>query len=61
MRRAETLYSQQQYEPAAKWFASAAASKDFKMADLAALRQAQSPLLANNNILCNQKQYLLQD
>jgi TolA-binding protein len=42
MRRAETLASGGQHDAAARWFASAAASKDFQLADLAALRQAQS-------------------
>lgn len=42
LRRAETLFSQDQFEAAGRWFASAAASKNFAMADLAAIRQAQS-------------------
>ncbi|MEX0979321.1 MAG: tetratricopeptide repeat protein, partial [Pirellulales bacterium] len=42
MRRAETLSSQGQFEVAASWFGSAAAAKDFPLADLAAMRQAQS-------------------
>lgn len=41
MRRAETLATLGHHEAAARWFASAAAAKDFQMADLATLRQAQ--------------------
>src|SRR5205085_2579082 len=42
MRRAETLFSQKQYPAAEKWFASAAAAKDFGLADQAQMRQAAS-------------------
>ena len=42
MRRAETLSTKGDFEVAARWFGSAAASKGFQLADLAAMRQAQS-------------------
>ena len=38
MRRAETLFAQKQFPAAEKWFASAAAAKDFALADQAQLR-----------------------
>ncbi|MGD0897762.1 MAG: tetratricopeptide repeat protein [Thermoguttaceae bacterium] len=40
MRRGETLLASGQQQPAAEWFANAAARKGFAMADLATLRQA---------------------
>ena len=40
MRRAETLFAQGQFEPAAQRFAVAAAAKDFALADQATSRQA---------------------
>ncbi len=42
MRRAEAFFSAGQYDAAARWFASAAAAKDFAHADLSAMRQAAS-------------------
>ncbi|MEX0677316.1 MAG: tetratricopeptide repeat protein, partial [Pirellulales bacterium] len=51
MRRAETLFTQGRFDAAGQWFASAAASKDFKLADLAALRQAQSLEAAKKFVL----------
>ena len=50
LRRAETLAGQGSFEAAAEWFASAAASKDFVLADLAMLRQAQSLEAAQKEI-----------
>ena len=40
LRRAEVLFAQGNHGAAEKWFASAAAAKDFSHADLAAMRQA---------------------
>ncbi len=42
LRRAEVLFVQGNHAAAEKWFASAAAAKDFSHADLAAMRQAAS-------------------
>jgi TolA-binding protein len=42
MRRAEAFFAQQKYAEAEKWFASAAAAPDFKLADYALIRQAAS-------------------
>ncbi len=42
LRRAETLYALEDFAAAEKWFASAAAAKDFPLADLAVMRQAAS-------------------
>ena len=40
LRRGETLFAEKQYQAAAKWFAAAAAKKDFALADQATIRQA---------------------
>lgn len=40
MRRGETLFATGEHQAAAEWFASAAAKKDFALADYATLRQA---------------------
>ncbi len=40
LRRAESLFAEGKHSAAEQWFASAAASKDFAHADLAAMRQA---------------------
>jgi cellulose synthase operon protein C len=42
LRRAETFFAEGNHAAAEKWFASAAAAKDFAHADLAAMRQAAS-------------------
>ena len=42
MRRAETLFAAGKFADAEKWFAAAAASKDFPLADQATVRQAAS-------------------
>jgi len=42
MRRAETMFAQQQFEDAEKWFGTAAAAPDFKLVDYALVRQAAS-------------------
>ncbi len=41
-RRGETFFSQKQFAAAEQWFHTAAAAKDFKLADLATLREAAS-------------------
>ncbi len=40
MRRGETLFAQQLYQPASEWFAAAAARQGFDSADYATMRQA---------------------
>jgi len=42
LHRGETLFAQKQFGAAAGWFSSAAASKNFELADYATLRQAES-------------------
>ncbi|HPP52413.1 MAG TPA: tetratricopeptide repeat protein, partial [Thermoguttaceae bacterium] len=49
LRRGETLFAQGQYEAAEKWFAAAAQTKDFPLADYAVFRQAA--------VLAQQKKY----